>query len=76
MPKSKFSSNITPRALCIIVDHNARLLARDVREKIRYKHRLWNQYIETRDLQYLTKYKKIRNNIRRITRQKQKNQTK
>ena len=34
-------------------------LPRDVREKIRYKHRLRNRYIETRDLEYLTKYKKI-----------------
>ena len=33
---------------------------------------IWNRYTETRDLQYLTKYKKIRNNIRKITRQKQK----
>jgi len=47
-------------------------LPRDVRGKIRYKHRLWNRYIETRDLQYLTKYKKIRNNICRTTRHKQK----
>jgi len=49
-------------------------LPRDVREKIIYKHlkhRLWNRYIETRDLHYLTKCKKIRNNICIITRQKQ-----
>ena len=31
-------------------------LPRDVQEKIRYKYRLWNRYIETKDLQYLTKY--------------------
>jgi len=49
-------------------------LSRDVREKIRYKHRLWNRYIETRDLQYLIKYKKNRNNIHNITRQKQKSE--
>jgi len=49
-------------------------LPKDVREKIRYKHRLWNRFIETRDIQYLNKYKKIRNNIRRITRQKQKSE--
>ena len=33
-------------------------LPMDVREKIRYKHRLWNRYIETRDLHYLINYKK------------------
>ena len=40
-----------------------------VRAKINCKHKLWKQYIETRDVECLRKYRRIRNDIRRITRQ-------
>jgi hypothetical protein len=47
-------------------------LPKEIRENIKLKHRLWNRYMETRDVQYLTKYKKIRNCVRKTTRQIQK----
>jgi len=42
-----------------------------VRAKIKCKHQLWKQLIETRDvlLIFIRKYKRIRNEIRNITRQ-------
>jgi len=44
-------------------------LSSNVRAKINCKHKLWKQYIETRDIEFLRKYRRIRNEIRKITRQ-------
>jgi len=44
-------------------------LSSTVRAKINCKHKLWKQYIETRDVEFLRKYRRIRNDIRKITRQ-------
>ena len=52
------ASGILVGLLDIVNSYLYRWSPRDVRQKIRYKHRLWNRYIETMDLQYLTKYKK------------------
>ena len=43
-------------------------LQRHTREKIRKKHRLWTRYIETRNTDYLIKYRKVRNEVRNETR--------
>ena len=39
-----------------------------VRAKMKCKHQLWKQLIKTRDV-FIRKYKRIRNEIRNITRQ-------
>ena len=39
-----------------------------LRNKIAKKHRLWTRYIETRDQNILSKYKSMRNIVRRETR--------
>ena len=43
-------------------------LSSTVRAKINCKHKLWKQYIETTDVEFLRKYRRIRNDIRKITR--------
>ena len=43
-------------------------LSADIREKIKNKHMLWKQYLVTRNVEFLRKYKKLRNQIRKITR--------
>ena len=43
-------------------------LPKNVREKIKVKHRLWNSYLDTKNVDFLRKFKKIRNEIRKITR--------
>ena len=43
-------------------------LSPNIRAKITNKHRLWKQYIMTRNGEFLRKYKKARNEIRKITR--------
>jgi len=42
-------------------------LPKNVREKIKIKHRLWNSYLDTKNVDFLRKFKKIRNEIRKIT---------
>jgi hypothetical protein len=42
------------------------------REKIRRKHRLWTRYIEHRNPETLQEYKRLRNQIRHLTRQAKK----
>ena len=46
-----------------------RPLDQDLRVKIRKKARLWTRFMETRNPQILKGYKKVRNDIRKITRQ-------
>jgi len=36
-------------------------------KKIKIKHRLWNEYLDTKNVDFLRKFKKIRNEIRKIT---------
>jgi len=42
-------------------------LSADVRTKIKNKHMLWKQYLVTRNVEFLRKYKRLRNQIRKIT---------
>ena len=43
-------------------------------KKIKIKHRLWNRYLDTKNVDFLRKFKKIRNDIRKITRHIHKNE--
>jgi len=43
-------------------------LPKNVREKIKIKHRLWNRYLDTKNVDFLRKFKTSRNDIRKITR--------
>ena len=43
-------------------------LSKDVRLLIRKKHRMWTRYMETRDQNYLNRYKYYRNKVRSETR--------
>ena len=36
-------------------------------KKIKIKHRLWNRYLDTKNVDSLRKFKKIKNEIRKIT---------
>ena len=55
-------------------DSWVRPLDKSLRKKITSKNRLWTRYIETRDPEIHKKYKKIRNEIRRETRNIEKRQ--
>ena len=46
-----------------------RPLNQDTREKIQKEHRLWPQYMQSRNPQVYSKYKKIRNQVRSATRE-------
>ena len=36
-------------------------------KKIKIKHRLWNRYLDTKNVDFLRKFKMIRNEIRKMT---------
>ena len=44
------------------------LFQRMSEKKIKIKHRLWNRYLDTKNIDFLRKFKKIGNDIRKITR--------
>ena len=49
-------------------------LPKNVREKIKIKHRLRNRYLDTKNVDFFRKFKKIRNEIRKIIRHVHKNE--